>query len=195
MVLEKETSSHMPTRIGMHELPPWLRPAYVLDESDPDILVLRRADGYFVAAFSARGATKEGVRQAAEEDWRQRHPLGAELHAPPESRTSGQGADPREKVGWEQFLEMERRALEERRNGQLARALGGPLPGESQDELDRLAEEDQRRAEEELVEIIREGEPVYKHIEKLSPEDRLGRVRAERARTLWLQARLEEKYR
>jgi hypothetical protein len=27
---------------------------YYLDESDPDILVLRRQDGAFVAAFSAR---------------------------------------------------------------------------------------------------------------------------------------------
>ena len=28
---------------------------YYLDESDPDIVVLRRQDGSFVAAFSARG--------------------------------------------------------------------------------------------------------------------------------------------
>jgi hypothetical protein len=44
---------------------------YYLDESDPDILVLRRQDGSFVARFSARGATKEGVIQAAEEDYRE----------------------------------------------------------------------------------------------------------------------------
>jgi hypothetical protein len=42
---------------------------YYLDESDPDITVLRRQDGAFVAAFSARGATREGVREAAEEDY------------------------------------------------------------------------------------------------------------------------------
>ena len=42
---------------------------YYLDEADPDILVLRRQDGSFVAAFSARGATKEGIAQAAEEDY------------------------------------------------------------------------------------------------------------------------------
>ena len=42
---------------------------YHLDESDPDILVLRRQDGSFVARFSARGATKEGIIQAAEEDY------------------------------------------------------------------------------------------------------------------------------
>jgi hypothetical protein len=31
---------------------------YILDESDPDIVILRRQDGCFVAAFSASGATK-----------------------------------------------------------------------------------------------------------------------------------------
>jgi hypothetical protein len=30
---------------------------YYLDESDPDVLVLRRQDGTFVAAFSAQGVT------------------------------------------------------------------------------------------------------------------------------------------
>jgi PAS domain-containing protein len=44
---------------------------YYLDESDPDVVVLRRQDGAFVAAFSARGATTEGIRQAAKEDYRQ----------------------------------------------------------------------------------------------------------------------------
>ena len=42
---------------------------YYLDESDPDVLVLRRQDGSFVAAFSARGATKEGVIEATREDY------------------------------------------------------------------------------------------------------------------------------
>ena len=43
---------------------------YSLDESDPDILLLRRQNGSFVAAFSARGATREGIAEAAEEDYR-----------------------------------------------------------------------------------------------------------------------------
>jgi len=43
---------------------------YYLDESDPDIVVLRRQDGSFVAAFSARGATREGITEAAKEDYR-----------------------------------------------------------------------------------------------------------------------------
>jgi hypothetical protein len=44
---------------------------YYIDESDPDIVVLRRQDGAFVAAFSARGVTREGIEQAAKEDYRQ----------------------------------------------------------------------------------------------------------------------------
>jgi hypothetical protein len=43
---------------------------YYLDESDPDVVVLRRQDGAFVAAFSARGATTEGIVLAAKEDYR-----------------------------------------------------------------------------------------------------------------------------
>ncbi len=43
---------------------------YYLDESDPDVLVLRRQDGAFVAVFSARGTLKEGIMQAAKEDYR-----------------------------------------------------------------------------------------------------------------------------
>jgi hypothetical protein len=43
---------------------------YYIDESDPDIVVLRRQDGAFVAAFSARGATTEGILDAAKEDYR-----------------------------------------------------------------------------------------------------------------------------
>jgi hypothetical protein len=42
---------------------------YQLDESDPDVAVLRRQEGTFVAAFSASGATREGILEAAEEDY------------------------------------------------------------------------------------------------------------------------------
>ena len=44
--------------------------SYYLDESDPDIVLLRRQDGTFVAAFSAQGATKKGIIEAAKEDYR-----------------------------------------------------------------------------------------------------------------------------
>jgi hypothetical protein len=43
---------------------------YYLDESDPDVVVLRRQDGAFVAAFSARGVTTEGIVEAAKGDYR-----------------------------------------------------------------------------------------------------------------------------
>jgi hypothetical protein len=43
---------------------------YHLDESDPDVVVLRRQNGAFVAAFSAQGATKEDIVEAAKQDYR-----------------------------------------------------------------------------------------------------------------------------
>jgi hypothetical protein len=44
--------------------------SYYLDESDPDILILRRQDGTFVAAFSAQGASRDGIVEAAKEDYK-----------------------------------------------------------------------------------------------------------------------------
>ena len=60
---------------------------YHLDGSDPDVVVLRRQDGAFVAAFSARGATEDGVLEAVQDDYRaliREHagPLGLESGAP-----------------------------------------------------------------------------------------------------------------
>jgi hypothetical protein len=52
-----------------HELPKF---GYYLDESDPDVVILRLQEGSFVAAFSARGATREGILEAAKEDYRER---------------------------------------------------------------------------------------------------------------------------
>jgi len=43
---------------------------YYLDESDPDVVVLRRQDGAFVAAFSAIGVSEEAIVEAAKEDYR-----------------------------------------------------------------------------------------------------------------------------
>ena len=45
---------------------------YYLDKSDPDIVILRRSDDSFVAAFSTRGVTREGIIEAAKEDGGQR---------------------------------------------------------------------------------------------------------------------------
>jgi hypothetical protein len=42
---------------------------YRLDRSDPDVWMLRRPEGWVVAYFSARGATKEAVEGVAWEDY------------------------------------------------------------------------------------------------------------------------------
>src|SRR3712207_8089870 len=52
---------------------------------------------------------------------------------------------------WEQFTKTERRELELRKDGQLARLLGEPLPGELPATLQRLAAKDQSQAERGLV--------------------------------------------
>jgi hypothetical protein len=44
---------------------------YHLDESDPDVVILRRQDDSFVAAFSATGATRESIVEAAKEDYQE----------------------------------------------------------------------------------------------------------------------------
>jgi hypothetical protein len=45
--------------------------SYYLDEPNPDVLILRRQDGTFIAAFSAQGATSEGIVEAVKEDYYQ----------------------------------------------------------------------------------------------------------------------------
>jgi hypothetical protein len=42
-----------------------------VDESDPDIMVLCRQDGFFVAVFSARDATSDGITEAAIEGYQE----------------------------------------------------------------------------------------------------------------------------
>ena len=51
---------------------------YYLDESDPDIVILRRQDDTFVAAFSAQGVTREGIVEAAKEDYKKLTEANAE---------------------------------------------------------------------------------------------------------------------
>jgi len=52
---------------------------YYIDETDPDIVILRRQDGTFVAAFSAQGVTREGIVEAAKEDYWKLHEANADL--------------------------------------------------------------------------------------------------------------------
>jgi lauroyl/myristoyl acyltransferase len=91
---------------------------------------------------------------------------------------------------WEQYMEVERRELEQRRNGQLGRALGRALPGESQEELQRIAKEDQRKAERGLVELCSGDEVWYKHIDEITRDDRPARIESKNARAAWIQERL-----
>ena len=164
-------------------LRPWLPEDYRLEHT-PDILILRRADGSVVALFSARGATREAVVRAIEEDQR-----GLPAYFGPEeyARSVRRLVETRAKHPWERFLWTERRMLQARKNGQLALALSRRLPGESREELDRMTLEDRRRAEEGLVALRSEdGEVSYKHLEELSAEDRMDRIRAELARIVWL---------
>jgi hypothetical protein len=58
----RRVKQHKPKRLPKFD--------YYLDESDPDILYLRRQDGTFAAAFSAAGATREGLVEAAKDDYR-----------------------------------------------------------------------------------------------------------------------------
>jgi hypothetical protein len=47
-----------------------LPPGYRLDRSDPDVWMLRQPEGWVVAYFSAQGATREAIEEAAWEDYR-----------------------------------------------------------------------------------------------------------------------------
>jgi hypothetical protein len=56
---------------------PRLPLGYRLDRSDPDVWMLRRPEGWAVAHFSARGATKEAIEQVA---WTDYEGTGEEQH-------------------------------------------------------------------------------------------------------------------
>ena len=94
---------------------------------------------------------------------------------------------------WEQFMQVELRELELRKEGQLASLLGKPLPGEPPAVLQQLSSEDQRQAEEGLVALMSDGEVYYKRIDELTPKDRPARIAAKRLRTAWIKERLAER--
>jgi hypothetical protein len=50
-----------------------LPPGYVLERSDPDVLVLLCPHGKAVARFSAQGATKEAIEREARKHHRERN--------------------------------------------------------------------------------------------------------------------------
>ncbi len=96
---------------------------------------------------------------------------------------------------WERFLTAEYRNLLARQRGQLRLALGTPLPGESEEEIEWMVQEDQRRAEDGLVELNGKDGIYYKRLERLTPEDRTERLSAETERYGWLMGRMEQRTR
>ena len=97
-----------------------------------------------------------------------------------------------EAAAWERFVRTERRQLQLRKEGQLARLLGEPQPGELPALLHKLAAEDRRQAERGLVALMSGGKTFYKHIGDLDPEDMPARIAANRLRTTWLKERRDE---
>ena len=169
----------------------WLRSGGYRLEGDEDVLTLRRQDGSPVGRFSVRAAKRRCVLRVIEDD-RQGYPQysGPEEHAGSVRRY----VRVRMQCSWGRFLNTERRTLEARRKGQLAKALLLALPRESQQEIDRMTSEDQHRAEEGLVELrSEEGALSYKPVEQLVPEDRQDRMRAELRRLEWLLERQERR--
>jgi hypothetical protein len=104
------------------------------------------------------------------------------------------GESPRFEEAWERYLMAEQRALVARAEGILGRFLVKALPGESQEELDRTAEEDRRLAREGFVELMdEEGHTYHKHKDELDPWDVADRIRADTARSDWLAMRTQQR--
>jgi hypothetical protein len=93
------------------------------------------------------------------------------------------------KAAWESFMRRERREVELRKDGQLARLLGEALAGEPPAALRRLAREDQRQAEAGLVALTSNGKTFYKLVEELTEGDMAARIAAARLREAWLKER------
>jgi hypothetical protein len=97
-------------------------------------------------------------------------------------------------MGWQEFMRLERRQLEERREGKLRRALGDPLPGETKEQLERIGEGDRIKAGQGLVAVVREdGRASYRYIETLEREDMEDRLAAEWLEVGWLKQRAERR--
>ena len=84
------------------------------------------------------------------------------------------------KGAWLRYLAAEREALLLRANSLLSHVLSSVQPGESKEDLERMAAEDERLAREGLVRLLSEdGSIVLKHIDDLTPGDVAARRRAE----------------
>src|SRR5215218_3678198 len=83
-------------------------------------------------------------------------------------------------MGWQEFMGLECRQLEERREGKLRRALGDPLADETKEQLERIGEGDRIRACQGLVAVVRE-------------DDREDRLAAEWLEVGWQKQRAERR--
>ena len=84
------------------------------------------------------------------------------------------------KEAWLRYLAAEREALLVRANGLLSSALSNVQPGETKEDLERMATEDKRLAREGLLRLLSEdGSVILKHIDDLTPGDVAARRRAE----------------
>jgi hypothetical protein len=160
----------------------WVPEDYRLERT-PDVLSLRRADGSWRSSAPKSPPRRPSCGPSRKIAGGLPAYFGPEEYADSARRL----VETRAKHSWERFLRTERRVLEARRNGWIAKSLTWRLPCESQEELDTMASENRRRAEEEIVELRSEqGELSYKHLEALSPEDHMDRIRAQLARIEWL---------
>ncbi len=76
--------------------------------------------------------------------------------------------------------------------GRTPRAFGLPVSGESQEELDKIADEARILARQGLVQLMKEdGEIYYLRIDELTHQNRPDRIRAEHAQVGWLKKCLE----
>jgi hypothetical protein len=97
-------------------------------------------------------------------------------------------------MAWQEFKRLERRRLDERREGKLRGTLGEPLPGETVELLERIGEEDRLRAGKGLVAVVRaDGRAFYRHIDALGRDDMEDRPAAEWLGQGWLKQRAERR--
>ena len=94
-------------------------------------------------------------------------------------------------AGWNRYMDAERTQLAQRATGQLRRAIGHQPEEEAQEELERIAAEDERQAKEGMVPLRKDGRVYYKHIDDLTREDRWARLEAEQVTLMWIKGRIE----
>ena len=97
-------------------------------------------------------------------------------------------------MGWDEFMRLERRRLDERRAGKLRRAMGDPLPGETVESLDTIGDGDRMRARHGLVAVVgADGKTSYRYIDSLGGDDMEDRLAAEWLEEGWLRRRAQRR--